>query len=128
MPTVNDETNIQQKHLKVGRKLVENFKIIFAWGHLQYIKYWEDVGVQIARMDYGQLVPKTILTQDNSYPGQLVPKTTRPQDVTRTGVSYLWSCEVHTDLTYTLSTVVITLPLSIAEKNRPTIQEVLNAI
>ena len=30
--------------------------------------------------DYGQLVPKTIRTQYNLYPGQLVPKTTRTQD------------------------------------------------
>ena len=32
------------------------------------------------RMDYGQLVPKTSRTQDNSYPRQLVPKTSRTQD------------------------------------------------
>ena len=31
-------------------------------------------------MDYGQVVPKTTRTQDNSYPRQLVPKTTRTQD------------------------------------------------
>ena len=30
--------------------------------------------------DNGQLVPKTIRTQDNSYPGQLVPRTTRTRD------------------------------------------------
>ena len=30
--------------------------------------------------DYGQLVPKTTRTQDNSYPRQLVPRTTRTQD------------------------------------------------
>ena len=30
--------------------------------------------------DYGQLVPKTTRTQDNSNPGQLVPRTTRTQD------------------------------------------------
>ena len=29
--------------------------------------------------DYGQLVPKTTRTQDESYPGQLVPMTTRTQ-------------------------------------------------
>ena len=30
--------------------------------------------------DYGQLVPKTSRTQDNSYPWQLVPETNRTQD------------------------------------------------
>ena len=30
--------------------------------------------------DYGQLVPKTTRTQENSYPRQLVPRTTRTQD------------------------------------------------
>ena len=44
MPTVNDETNIQQQFstdkLKVGRKLVENFQIIFAWVYLKNINYW----------------------------------------------------------------------------------------
>ena len=30
--------------------------------------------------DYGQLVPKTSRTQDNSYPRQVVPRTTRTQD------------------------------------------------
>ena len=44
MPTINDETNIQQQFstdmLKVGTKLVENFQIIFAWVYLKYINYW----------------------------------------------------------------------------------------
>ena len=48
MPTVNDEANIQQQFstykLKVGRKLVENFQILFAWVYSKYINYWEDIG------------------------------------------------------------------------------------
>ena len=49
MPTVNDETNIQQQFstdkLKVGRKLFEIFQINFAWVCLKYIKNWEDIGM-----------------------------------------------------------------------------------
>ena len=36
-------------------------------------------GIALRIMDYGQLVPKTTRTQDNSYPRQLVPRTTRTQ-------------------------------------------------
>ena len=55
-------------------KLCSNFELAISWP--SGVVLW-----QYMRRDYGQLVPKTTRTQDNSYPRQLVPRT-RYNDIT----------------------------------------------